>query len=566
MTAVAVGASFLALYSGTGARLRSQIDAQLRTQAGEWRQFTAGADLSTPAALERTARRFIAGQRYHAESLITVVQVNGGRTVSKRPRAGRSGGGPRADAGRPGGTVRRARRPLDRDGRRGRAACAYSCSRSSGTRRAVGTLRLANPLTPVTQAQSSLRRTFVIVGALSLVLASAGGRRARDADRGAAAADHGRGRGGERRRPVDTGRTGGGTRRGGGAGGCVRRDARTAGAGLQAPARVRLRRVPRATHAAGGAAGAGRAAGPRDATSAAATRRPRRCCAASTSSTGWSGDMLTLASAEAGELIEPRTIDLDDFFEDVRRDLPLFGERDFRMTAVGGTLRADPDRLTQVLRNLVRNAVAHTESGRSSRACPLTRSTDASRSSVSDTGPGIPADELDRIFERFHRLDASRSRDSGGTGLGLAIARAIVEAHGGQIRAESAPGRGATFRIELPGYRRPPGLGGDLQLISVPALAPRRSHGTRADAGTRAERPNDEQVDDRRDRREHDRAQPQTSIRPIRHPSACTDRQDPDEHGRAMQRLAISARRSGGAGRRWGRAARPGSRRRCRSR
>jgi signal transduction histidine kinase len=72
---------------------------------------------------------------------------------------------------------------------------------------------------------------------------------------------------------------------------------------------------------------------------------------------------------------------------------------------------------------------------------------------VSDTGPGIPAADLEHIFERFHRLDQSRSRDSGGAGLGLAIARAIVEAHGGQIRAESSPGHGATFRVELPGYR-----------------------------------------------------------------------------------------------------------------
>ena len=82
VTAVAVGASFLALYGGTGARLRSQIDAQLRTQAAEWRLFTATADLSTPTALERTAQRFIASQRYHAESLINIVQVNGGRIVS----------------------------------------------------------------------------------------------------------------------------------------------------------------------------------------------------------------------------------------------------------------------------------------------------------------------------------------------------------------------------------------------------------------------------------------------------------------------------------------------------
>jgi signal transduction histidine kinase len=80
---------------------------------------------------------------------------------------------------------------------------------------------------------------------------------------------------------------------------------------------------------------------------------------------------------------------------------------------------------------------------------------DRLRISVADTGSGIPADELDHIFERFHRVDRSRSRDSGGTGLGLAIARAIVQAHGGRIWAESPPGAGATFHIELPGYRQP---------------------------------------------------------------------------------------------------------------
>jgi len=73
--------------------------------------------------------------------------------------------------------------------------------------------------------------------------------------------------------------------------------------------------------------------------------------------------------------------------------------------------------------------------------------------SVSDEGPGIPPDQLEQIFERFRRLDQSRSRDQGGSGLGLAIARAITEAHGGTIRAESGPGQGATFRIVLPGYR-----------------------------------------------------------------------------------------------------------------
>jgi signal transduction histidine kinase len=162
-------------------------------------------------------------------------------------------------------------------------------------------------------------------------------------------------------------------------------------------------------------------------------------------------DMLTLASAEAGQLVEPHPIDLHDFFDDLHRDLPLFGERDFQLQAADGTLQADPDRLTQVLRNLVRNAVTHTSPG--DRISITARGSNSHLDiTISDTGPGIPPDEIDHIFERFHRLDQSRSRDHGGSGLGLAIARAITEAHGGAIHAESGPGQGATFRIELPGY------------------------------------------------------------------------------------------------------------------
>ena len=69
---------------------------------------------------------------------------------------------------------------------------------------------------------------------------------------------------------------------------------------------------------------------------------------------------------------------------------------------------------------------------------------------VVDTGPGISADDLPRVFERFYRVDESRSRNDGGTGIGLAIARSVVEAHGGRIWADSEPGRGSVFTFELP--------------------------------------------------------------------------------------------------------------------
>jgi signal transduction histidine kinase len=69
---------------------------------------------------------------------------------------------------------------------------------------------------------------------------------------------------------------------------------------------------------------------------------------------------------------------------------------------------------------------------------------------VADTGIGISAEDLPRIFERFYRVDSSRSRATGGAGIGLSIARAIVEAHGGTIHAESEPGRGSKFLISLP--------------------------------------------------------------------------------------------------------------------
>jgi signal transduction histidine kinase len=110
---------------------------------------------------------------------------------------------------------------------------------------------------------------------------------------------------------------------------------------------------------------------------------------------------------------------------------------------------ADPERVHQVLYNLLDNAVRFTSPAGSVTVsaavvdgrCEVT---------VTDTGPGIPAEHLPFVFERFYRADAARARGPGGTGIGLAIVRSVVEAHGGRVRAESDVGRGSSFTFDLP--------------------------------------------------------------------------------------------------------------------
>jgi len=109
---------------------------------------------------------------------------------------------------------------------------------------------------------------------------------------------------------------------------------------------------------------------------------------------------------------------------------------------------ADPTALRQLLANLVDNAVRHTNEG--SVTVFSKRTPSGIAIGVSDTGIGIPADHLPRIFERFYRVDAGRSRSEGGTGLGLAIVKHLVEGHGGRVRAESTVGRGTRIWAELP--------------------------------------------------------------------------------------------------------------------
>jgi two-component system sensor histidine kinase AdeS len=117
-------------------------------------------------------------------------------------------------------------------------------------------------------------------------------------------------------------------------------------------------------------------------------------------------------------------------------------------------LEADPDRLAQALRNLLRNAIEHTDERGAVRLTVHATATSV-RFVVDDDGPGIPPEERDAVFDRFHRLDAARSREAGGAGLGLAIVQAIARAHGGRAWAASPSAGGARLVIELP-LRRPP--------------------------------------------------------------------------------------------------------------
>jgi two-component system, OmpR family, phosphate regulon sensor histidine kinase PhoR len=113
------------------------------------------------------------------------------------------------------------------------------------------------------------------------------------------------------------------------------------------------------------------------------------------------------------------------------------------------TILADRTALEQILINLVENALRHTGEGGRITIQTVPES-DGVTLSVSDTGSGIAPEHLPRIFERFYRADAGRSREAGGTGLGLAIVRHLVEAHGGMVRAESFVGAGTTIRIFFP--------------------------------------------------------------------------------------------------------------------
>ena len=169
-------------------------------------------------------------------------------------------------------------------------------------------------------------------------------------------------------------------------------------------------------------------------------------------------DLQDLALAEAGQIeLERGPVDLKAEVQRAVQGLrPRLDEKDLRVEIDiperPGSLppvSADARRVGQILRNLLGNAATHTPPGGLVRVSAWGEAGEV-RTTVADTGPGIPPEHLPFLFERFYRTDASRARATGGAGLGLAIVKQLAEAHGGRVWVESEPGRGAVFGFSLP--------------------------------------------------------------------------------------------------------------------
>ncbi|MGE5620639.1 MAG: sensor histidine kinase [Sphingomonadaceae bacterium] len=168
-------------------------------------------------------------------------------------------------------------------------------------------------------------------------------------------------------------------------------------------------------------------------------------------------DLRDLSLAEAGHLpLHREQVDLGGLIQGILAGVQAqAADRRIRLEAELPedlpAVPADADRVGQVVRNLLSNALRYTPAGGTVRiSARVAHPSPFLQVTVADTGPGIPPEDLPRVFDRFYRVDKSRTRGSGGSGLGLSVARQLVEAHGGRIWAESERGRGSSFHFTLP--------------------------------------------------------------------------------------------------------------------
>jgi signal transduction histidine kinase len=169
----------------------------------------------------------------------------------------------------------------------------------------------------------------------------------------------------------------------------------------------------------------------------------------------WITDQLLTLSREDAGIVQPsrESLDLSILVRDVAETMRPIAEgrgQQLSVSANGAAItHGDPVRLRHVIYNLVDNAIKYTPANGKVELAIQTLS-DTVRLSVQDTGVGIGQEHLPHVFERFYRVDKSRSRAEGGAGLGLSIVQSIVQAHGGQVEIESQPGVGTRCTVQLP--------------------------------------------------------------------------------------------------------------------
>jgi signal transduction histidine kinase len=449
---LAVAGTFTVIYNGTGTQLRRQIEREVRADAQAFDRGGVPAHEASNGAVEAAARRYLRSQPYRTSNRLLVLRIGARTPVTNEPKLLAQPTDARAVLSAPPGYS-------DVSLRAGDVLVYRTVARRGG--REVGSIIAGEPLAPVDRAQREVARTFVIAGTATLALALLLGylvaartaaplrRMARVAARVDAGdltprmPTDGPGRSDEVRRLAESFDTM--LDRLEDAFARQRAFASDASHELRTPLTVirgQLEVLARA----------------HDPTADDVRRVERLVRTEILRMERLVEDLLVLARADEREFLRRRPVDLEPFCRELVDGFAATAERRFEVGAVpAGTLDADPDRLAQALRNLMRNAIEQTAPGGLVRLCGQTTRGGGVVLAVEDDGPGIPVDQRERVFDRFHRTDSARNRARGGAGLGLAIVRAIVEAHGGTVAAGESPEGGARVQIELPGFTPGPG-------------------------------------------------------------------------------------------------------------
>jgi signal transduction histidine kinase len=464
---VCTAITFVAVYRGTGAQLRGQIDKEIAGDAAEFAHNLRISDARTPAAVAQAAHRYVNNQPFSASSTFLFALVPGAGTSTNRPELlphSRPDNGEtpaqQAQENRVSGDLLSTREGFVTLGLTdvGNLRVLKRHVRVPGGPRV--TIGVGEPLAPVAHAQTGVARAFILAGILALAGALLGAyligtRVSRPLRRMAAVAAR-----------VDAGDPHPRIHEPGGESNEVRvlaeafnhmLDRLTAAFAGQrafvADASHELRTPLTVIR------GQLEVLAAQNRPSGEEVRRVERLVQAEIARvTRLVDDLLLLAKTEQTTFLRIEPIDLAEWVGELWDGMSVLAQRRFELGPVpAGMLRADPDRLAQALRNLVGNAIEHTAAERGVVRMRIERvPNDSIRFLVEDDGPGIPDDQLEQVFDRFHRTDSARDRASGGTGLGLAIVRAIAEAHGGKATAARSRLGGARIELELPGFTSVP--------------------------------------------------------------------------------------------------------------